>query len=75
MAKFGCPPRFIVMVRQVHDGMQARVQNGVEFSEHFEVTNVVKHGANTVLSCSWMRFRTVTLDFQSGTALMAIYST
>ena len=25
MAKFGCPPRYIPMVRQFHDGMQARV--------------------------------------------------
>ena len=30
MAKFGCPPRFIAMVRQFHDGMQARVQNDGE---------------------------------------------
>ena len=36
MAKFGCPPRFISTVRQFHDGMQARVQNVGEFSEHFE---------------------------------------
>ena len=41
MAKFGCPPRFIAMVRQFHDGMQARVQNDGEFSEPFEVTNKV----------------------------------
>ena len=27
MAKFGCPPRFIAMVWQFYDGMQARVQN------------------------------------------------
>ena len=27
MAKFGCPPRFIAMVRQFHDCMQACVQN------------------------------------------------
>ena len=27
MAKFSCPPRFIAMVRQFHDDMQARVQN------------------------------------------------
>ena len=27
MAKFGCPPRYIAMVRQFHDSMQARVQN------------------------------------------------
>ena len=44
MAKFGCPPRFITMVRQFHDGMQARVQNEGEFSEPFEVTNGVKQG-------------------------------
>ena len=31
VAKFGCPPRFIAMVRQFHDGMQARVQNDGEF--------------------------------------------
>ena len=44
MAKFGCPLRFIAMVRQFHDGMQARVQNDGEFSEPFEVTNGVKQG-------------------------------
>ena len=44
MAKFGCPPRFIAVVRQFHDGMQARVQNDGEFSEPFEVTNGVKQG-------------------------------
>ena len=42
MAKFGCPPRFIAMVRQFHDDMQARVQNDGEFSDPFEVTNGVK---------------------------------
>ena len=31
MAKFGCPAKFIAMVRQLHDGMLARVQN--EWSE------------------------------------------
>ena len=44
MAKFGCPPRYIVMVRQFHDGMQARVQNDGEYSEPFPVTNGVKQG-------------------------------
>ena len=42
MAKFGCPPRYIAMVRQFHDGMQARVQNDGEYSEQFPVTNGVK---------------------------------
>ena len=44
MAKFGCPPRYIAMVRQFHDGMQARVQNDGEYSEPFTVTNGVKQG-------------------------------
>ena len=39
MAKFGCPSRFIAMVRHFHDDMQARVQNDGEVSEPFEVTN------------------------------------
>ena len=53
MAKFGCPPRYIAMVRQFHDGMQARVQNDGEYSEPFPVTNGVKQGcvmAPTLLS-------------------------
>ena len=44
MAKFCCPPRYIAMVRQFQDGMQARVQNDGEYSESFPVTNGVKHG-------------------------------
>ena len=44
MAKFGCPPRYIAMVRQFHDGMQTRVQNDGEYSEPFPVTNGVKQG-------------------------------
>ena len=41
MAKFGCPSRFIAMVRQFHDGIQERVQNNGEYSEPFPVTNGV----------------------------------
>ena len=47
MAKFGCPAKFIAMVRQFHDGMLARVQNDGEFSDPFPVTNGVKR-FNTV---------------------------
>ena len=35
MARFGCPAKFIVMVRQFHDDTLARVQNDGEFSDHF----------------------------------------
>ena len=62
MAKFGCPPRFIAMVRQFHDGMQTRVQNDGEFSEPFEVRNGVKQGyvmAPTLLS---MMFSAMLMD-------------
>ena len=31
MAKFGCPAKFIAMVRQFHDGMLAKVQNDQVF--------------------------------------------
>ena len=42
MVKFGCPAKFIAMVRQFHDGMLARAQNDGEFSDLFPVTNRVK---------------------------------
>ncbi len=46
MTKFGCPDRFILMVRQFHDGMMAGVLDDGEFSElqAFSVTNGVKQG-------------------------------
>ena len=40
MAKFGCPTKFIAMVRQFHDGMLARVQNDAEFSDPFPMAMV-----------------------------------
>ena len=69
MAKFGCQPRFIAMVRQFLHGMQARVQNDGELSEPLDVTNGVKQGcvmAPTLISMMffallfWMHFRTGT---------------
>ena len=62
MAKFGCPPRFIAMVRQFHDGMQARVQNDGEFSEPFEVTNGVKQGCVLAPTLFSMMFSVVLMD-------------
>ena len=44
MAKFGCPAKFISMVRQFHDDMHARVQDDGEHSQPFPVTNGVKQG-------------------------------
>nr|VZI50559.1 unnamed protein product [Spirometra erinaceieuropaei] len=44
MQKFGCPERFTQMVRQLHEGMLARVTDNGAVSEAFAVTNGVKQG-------------------------------
>ena len=70
IAKFGCPSRFIAVVRQFHDGMQARVQNDGEFSEPFEVTNWVKQNcvmAPTLFSLMFSAmFMNVSQDSDTG---------
>ena len=48
MAKCGCQPGFIAMVRQFHDDIQARAQNDGEFSEPFEETVWLCYCTNTV---------------------------
>ena len=79
-AKFGCPPRFIAMVSQFHDGMQAPIRNDREYSEPFTVTNRAKQGcvmAPTLFNMmfSVMLTNIVILVSLSGTALMASYLT
>ena len=74
MTKFGCPVKFIAMVRQFHDGMLARVQNDGEFSDPFPVTNGVKQGCVLVsawcfLPCLQMLSRMVKMVYLSGIAL------
>ncbi|BHF70996.1 hypothetical protein SprV_0401405000 [Sparganum proliferum] len=44
MQKFGCPERFIRMMRQLHDGMMMRVTDNGAVSETFAVANGVKQG-------------------------------
>ena len=59
---FGCPPRYIAMVRQFHDGMQARVQNDGEYSEPFPVTNGVKQGCVMAPTLFSMMFSAMLTD-------------
>ncbi|VDL93498.1 unnamed protein product [Schistocephalus solidus] len=47
MQKFGCPERFTHMVRQLHDGMTARITDNGMVSEAFAVTNGVKQRCST----------------------------
>eukprot|EP00106_Octopus_bimaculoides_P000104 XP_014767546.1 PREDICTED: RNA-directed DNA polymerase from mobile element jockey-like [Octopus bimaculoides] len=56
LAKYGCPRKFITIVRQLHDGMLERVQNNGETSDPFPVSNGVKQAcvlAPTLLSLTF----------------------
>ena len=67
MAKFGCPTKFIAMMRQFHDGMLAWVQNDGEFSDRFPVTNGVKQGCVLAPTLYSMMFSAMlTAAFQDG---------
>ena len=44
IGKFGCPARFIEMVRRFMDCMLARVQNIREYCDPFPVTKCVSQG-------------------------------
>ena len=67
MAKFGCPAKFIAMVRQFHDGMLARVQNDGEFSDPFPVRNGVKQGCVLASTLFSMMFSAMLTDaFRDG---------
>ena len=67
MAKFGCPIKFIAMVRQFNDGMLARVQNDGEFSDPFSVTKGVKQGCVLAPTLFRMVFSAMlTAAFQDG---------
>ena len=60
MEKFGFPAKFITMVRQFHDGMQARVLDDGNCSEAFTFTNGVKQGrvlAPTLFSMMFTKVR------------------
>ena len=74
IAKFGCPTKFIAMVRQFHDGMLAG-----EFFDPFPVTNGIKQGcvlAPTLFSMMFSAMLTaVTMVYLLGIALMGSFST
>ena len=44
LQKFGCPIKFINLIKSFHEGMQAHVSYVNESSEKFDVTNGVKQG-------------------------------
>ena len=51
MAKYGCPPEVITIVRLLHDSMMARVHDDGNTSESFLVSNGVKQGCVLAQHC------------------------
>ncbi|BHF73663.1 hypothetical protein SprV_0401674500 [Sparganum proliferum] len=62
MQKFGCPERFIQMVRQLHDGMMARVTDNGAVSEAFAVTKGVKQGCVLAPTLFSLMFSAMLID-------------
>ncbi len=62
MSKFGCPERFICIVRQFHEGMQACVLHDGDLSAPFPVTNRVKQGCVLAPKLFSMMFSAMLLD-------------
>nr|VZI18812.1 unnamed protein product [Spirometra erinaceieuropaei] len=62
MQEFGCPERFTQMVRQLHDGMLARVTDNGAVSEAFAVTNGVKQGCVLAPTLFSLMFSAMLMD-------------
>jgi len=69
MAKYGCPEKFITMVRQFHDGMQACVQDNGVSSNPFAVTNGVKQGCVLAPTLFSMMFSAMLYDAFKNTSV------
>ncbi|KAJ0183487.1 hypothetical protein K1T71_001463 [Dendrolimus kikuchii] len=44
LSKAGCPDKLLLLIRQFHDGMTARVQHENDLTSHISVTSGVKQG-------------------------------
>ncbi|BHF83769.1 hypothetical protein SprV_0902691500 [Sparganum proliferum] len=66
MQKFGCPERFIKMVRQLHDGIMARVTDNEAVSEAFAVTNGLKQGCVLAPTIFSLMFSAMLMDAYRG---------
>nr|VZH99042.1 unnamed protein product [Spirometra erinaceieuropaei] len=62
MQKFGRPKRFTQMVRQMHDGMMARVTDNGAVSEAFAVSNGVKQGCVLAPTLFSLMFSAMLID-------------
>ena len=44
LGKLGCPPKFLTMIPQLHEGQLGQVRHGNELSQPFHISNGVKQG-------------------------------
>ena len=62
MSKFGCPYKFVKIVRQFHEGMMARVLDDGGVSDAFPVTNGVKQGCVLAPTLFSLMFSAMLMD-------------
>lgn len=62
MSKFGCPDRFVKIVRQFHDGMMAQVLDDGNASDTFSETNGVKQGCVLAPTLFRLMFSAMLMD-------------
>ena len=68
MSKFGCPDRFVKIVRQFHEGMMARVLDDGNASKSFPVTNGVTQGCVLAPTLFSLMFSAMLTDAFKGTS-------
>ena len=44
LARLGCPPKFLTILRQLHEGQQGQVKHNGSLSDSFPISNGVKQG-------------------------------
>ena len=49
LARLGCPPKFLSILRQLHEGQQGQVKHDGSLSDSFSISNGVKQGFVIVL--------------------------
>jgi len=66
LSKFGCPPQFLAILREFHDGMTAKVVVGCHESDPFMVNVGIKQGCVLAPVIFNLFLVAVTLAFRSG---------
>ena len=44
LSRLGCPPKFLTIIRQLHEGQRGRVKHNGSLSDSFPISNGVKQG-------------------------------